>query len=63
MHGTMLLGSIGDPKQLVPRVMSWVVARYGYDVSMFERPVYTGGMDCGRWYATLEIRGEADSHC
>ena len=28
-------GLIGDPKQLAPTVMSWVVARYGYGVSMF----------------------------
>ena len=56
-------GLIGDPKQLAPTVMSWVVARYGYGVSMFERPMYTGGMDCGRWYEPREMRREADSDC
>jgi len=56
-------GLIGDPKQLAPTVMSWVVARYGYGVSMFERPMYTGGMECGRCYEPREMRREADSHC
>ena len=56
-------GLIGGPKQLAPTVMMWVVARYGYGVSMFERPMYTGGMDCGRWYDPREMRREADSHC
>ena len=56
-------GLIGDPKQLAPTVMLWVVARYGYGVSMSERPMYTGGMDCGRWYEPREMRREAGSHC
>ena len=42
---------------------SWVSARYGYGVSMFERPMYTGGMACGRRYEPREMRREADSHC